>query len=55
MENHLTPQALAARLQKPVSWVYANWQRLGIPAIKVGQAVRFRIQDIERWEEQHLG
>ena len=54
-QNYLTAQGVADRWKKPVSWVYANWQRLGIPAIKLGQAVRFRAADIERWEESHRG
>jgi hypothetical protein len=38
-------------LNRPDSWVYDNWRKLGIPAIKVGQALRFRPRDIESWAE----
>jgi excisionase family DNA binding protein len=42
---------VADYLGRPVAWVYDNYRRLGIPAIKVGQALRFRPRDVERWAE----
>jgi hypothetical protein len=40
----------AARLNVPVSWVYANAHRLG--AFKVGKYVRFKPSTTERWLEE---
>jgi hypothetical protein len=51
--KHMDALALAERWQKPPSWVYSNWKRLGIPAIRIGQSLRFALMDIERWEEEH--
>lgn len=47
----LTVQQLAERWQKSKWWVYENRASLGIQAIRMGKQYRFRLSDIERWEE----
>ncbi|WP_161934792.1 helix-turn-helix domain-containing protein [Frankia sp. R43] len=31
------------------SWLYDNWRRLGIPAYRVGQGLRFKASDLDEW------
>ncbi|MFD9905819.1 helix-turn-helix domain-containing protein [Streptomyces sp. NPDC059063] len=45
----MTVDEVAAYLRKPRSWVYSNWQREEIPFRKVGQALRCRPADLEKW------
>jgi predicted DNA-binding transcriptional regulator AlpA len=52
-EKHLDASQLAERWGKPISWVYSNWKRLRVPAIRVGQAIRFPLKDIVQWEERN--
>lgn len=53
IEGLLTEDDVARLLRKKASWLrYARSQGL-IPFIKVGQAVRFRLADIERWLDRH--
>ncbi|MEU7041513.1 helix-turn-helix domain-containing protein [Streptomyces varsoviensis] len=40
---------VAEFLGKPPSWVYDNWRREALPFKKVGQALRCRPTDLERW------
>ncbi|MFJ8041180.1 helix-turn-helix domain-containing protein [Kitasatospora sp. NPDC096147] len=42
---------VAEKLQVPVSWIYDNWQREQIPFKKVGNRLRCRPADLERWIE----
>jgi len=46
---------VAEYLGRAVSWTYDNYRRLGIPHIKVGQAVRFRPREVEDWAEAQRG
>lgn len=46
----LTVRELADRLDVPISWVYTNHRREGIPSRKFGGHLRFLLEDIERWE-----
>lgn len=46
----LTVRELADRLDVPISWVYTNHRREGIPSKKFGGHLRFLLEDIERWE-----
>lgn len=47
----LTLEQLCERLQVPVSTARA-WrvQRNGPPAVKVGRFLRYRLEDVKRWE-----
>lgn len=48
----LTARELAAALQVPVSWVYAQTCRLGldsIPRVRLGKGYRFDLADVVRW------
>jgi hypothetical protein len=49
MPNMLTPAQVGDHLGRPVSWVYDNWRAQGIPFVKIGQALRCRPADLERW------
>jgi excisionase family DNA binding protein len=42
---------VADYLGKPVSWVYDNFRRRGIPFTKVGQGIRFRPREVSDWAE----
>lgn len=44
-----TVKDLADFLDKPTSWIYMNHKVMGIPTLKVGQALRFRPHEIEAW------
>jgi predicted DNA-binding transcriptional regulator AlpA len=49
----LSPQDLADRYQVPVGTVYRwNYSGTGPRPIKIGKHRRYRLRDIERWEEQ---
>lgn len=45
----LTVEDVANYLVKPQSWVYSNWKQEQIPFRKVGQALRCRPADLEKW------
>ncbi|WP_275561006.1 helix-turn-helix domain-containing protein [Streptomyces sp. 5-6(2022)] len=49
MTKLMTVDDVAAYLGKPRSWVYGNWRREQIPFRKVGQALRCRPADLDRW------
>ncbi|MFJ5066558.1 helix-turn-helix domain-containing protein [Kitasatospora sp. NPDC088556] len=40
---------VAAYLQKPRGWVYNNWRAEGIPFKRVGNQLRCRSTDLEKW------
>lgn len=48
-ERLWTVEQCADYLAKPPSWVYGNWTRMRMPAIRVGRCVRFRPAEIEEW------
>jgi len=49
---HLSPQDLAARYQLPVGTIYRwNYHGSGPRPIKVGKHCRYRLRDVEAWEE----
>lgn len=50
----MTASDLAERLSVPVSRVYDCWRLWGIPALKIGQHLRFRPSDVESWLDQQL-
>jgi len=49
----LTVEQLAQRWQKPPQWIYSNHHRLGLKVLKIGQQLRFPIQEVENWETSH--
>lgn len=51
MEKLLTLQQVAQRLQISETTLYKLARRGKIPAIKVGNQWRFKIEDIDRWLE----
>ncbi|RLV10537.1 helix-turn-helix domain-containing protein [Streptomyces griseocarneus] len=47
----MTVDEVATYLDVPKSWVYGNWQSQGIPFRRVGQGLRVRPSDLEKWLE----
>ncbi len=47
LERLLTIDDLAARLAVKESWLYQNHRKLGLPAIKLGNQLRFDPVDVE--------
>ncbi|WP_305965182.1 helix-turn-helix domain-containing protein [Streptomyces sp. IMTB 2501] len=45
----MTVDDVADYLNKPRSWVYGNWKAEQIPFRKVGQSLRCRPVDLEKW------
>ncbi|HWU07413.1 MAG TPA: helix-turn-helix domain-containing protein [Streptomyces sp.] len=45
----MTLNDVAEFLAKPRSWVYENWKREEIPFRRVGQSLRCRPVDLDRW------
>lgn len=54
-ERHLSPQELADRERVALMTVYQwNSRGGGPPFIKTGRLVRYRLSDVEAWEESLL-
>ncbi|MFI7315444.1 helix-turn-helix domain-containing protein [Streptomyces sp. NPDC093595] len=49
MTKLLTLDEVAAYLDRPKSWVYGNWRRVEIPFRRIGNQLRCRPADLERW------
>lgn len=49
MTKLMTVIDVAAYLGVPKSWVYDNWKREEIPFLKIGQGLRCRPNDLDRW------
>ncbi|GHF63758.1 hypothetical protein GCM10010218_51440 [Streptomyces mashuensis] len=49
MTKLMTVGDVADYLSVPKSWVYDNWKRQTIPFRKVGQSLRCRPADLEKW------
>ena len=49
----LTVGQLAERWQKSEQWSYSNYRRIGLKVLPIGQQLRFRIQEVEAWEQAH--
>ncbi|WP_370419568.1 helix-turn-helix domain-containing protein [Streptomyces sp. QH1-20] len=49
MTKLMTVSDVAGFLDVPKSWVYDNWKREEIPFRKIGQSLRVRPNDLERW------
>ncbi|MFE4635091.1 helix-turn-helix domain-containing protein [Streptomyces sp. NPDC056773] len=45
---------VARHLAKPKSWVYGNWKSQGIPFRKVGNALRCRPGDLDKWIDRQM-
>ncbi|MFF3276132.1 helix-turn-helix domain-containing protein [Streptomyces chrestomyceticus] len=45
----MTVEDVAEYLNVPESWVYGNWKARKIPFRKVGQSLRCRPGDLDRW------
>ncbi|MBB5118018.1 MULTISPECIES: helix-turn-helix domain-containing protein [Streptomyces] len=45
----MTVDDVADRLKVPKSWVYDNWKREEMPFRKIGQSLRIRPNDLEKW------
>ncbi|MFF3555311.1 helix-turn-helix domain-containing protein [Streptomyces tsukubensis] len=45
----MTIEDVADYLKKPKSWVYSNWKSEEIPFRKVGQSLRCRPNDLDKW------
>lgn len=53
MSHHLlTVTEVAAYLGVPPSRIYDRWRAWGLPGIKIGQSLRFRLAEIDDWLEQ---
>ncbi|MFE0103815.1 helix-turn-helix domain-containing protein [Streptomyces sp. NPDC059009] len=47
----MTVDDVADFLSVPKSWIYDNWKTEAIPFKKVGQALRCRPNDLDKWLE----
>lgn len=54
LQRLLTIDELAEQLNVKKSWVYDNWRRAGIPARRIGNQLRFRSADVDRWIDRQL-
>ncbi|WP_372407247.1 helix-turn-helix domain-containing protein [Streptomyces luteireticuli] len=50
----LTLDEVAAHLDKPRSWVYGNWRRAEIPFRRIGNQLRCRPTDLEKWIDRQM-
>lgn len=50
----LTVAEVAEFLSKPRSWVYENWRDEQIPFRRIGQSLRCRPSDLDRWLDAQL-
>lgn len=48
----LTAEEVAALLQVPTSWVYAQARARRFPHVRAGRYVRFDRRDVEAWIER---
>ena len=53
MQHHLTIKQLSERLGIDPSTLYKQKDRLGIPYVKVGGAVRFDPAKVQKWLDLH--
>jgi predicted DNA-binding transcriptional regulator AlpA len=54
-DRRITLKELADRWSiKPATLYQWRWEGKGPPCIKVGRSVRYRLSDIEKYEEQRL-
>lgn len=54
MERLLSPRDLADRHQVPIKTIYKwNSEGTGPVRIRVGRHIRYRLDDVERWEAEN--
>lgn len=52
---HFTPQTLAERVGVPVKTIYIwRTQGKGPKGFRVGKYVRYRVEDVEAWENEQI-
>ena len=44
---------VAAHLGKPPSWVYNRGADLGLPLYRLGNHLRFKLSEVDRWVREH--
>lgn len=49
----LTGEQLANRWQVSISWIYANHRRLKISKLKIGNSLRFPLEELLDWERKN--
>ncbi|MET7986280.1 helix-turn-helix domain-containing protein [Streptomyces sp. NPDC005281] len=47
------PNEMAEYLAISKKTLYAQYRTWGIPHVRVGRHLRFRVRDVEHWLEQH--
>lgn len=52
--TNLTVPQLGERWQKSEQYVYSNYKRLGLKALRIGQQIRFPLEEVEAWEKSHM-
>ncbi len=52
MEKLLTPQDVSEITKLRLSTIYALSYRKRLPTIKLGNRLRFRLSDVEKWVKQ---
>ena len=52
-EPFVGTEEVAAFLGKPVTWIYNNADKAGLPRYKVGLIYRYRLSEVAAWVESH--
>lgn len=52
--RHLTASEVSERLGIPEYSIYAMAREGELPCLRIGRRVRFRLKDLERWEESKV-
>jgi excisionase family DNA binding protein len=45
----MTTEEIAAHLRKPVTWIYNNADRMGLPRHRLGRQYRYRLSEVDAW------
>ncbi len=48
-ETWMTTEEIAAHLRKPVTWIYNNADRMGLPRHRLGRQYRYRLSEVDAW------
>jgi len=51
-EAFVSTEQVAEFLGKPVSWIFNNAARAGLPRYKVGNHYRYRLSEVAAWVER---
>jgi len=56
MTNQLLTQSqVAAWINMSPAWFEQNrFKGVGIPYVKIGRSVRYRVSDVQRWIDEHV-